>query len=416
MNLSPMSLNRLNRLNRSFSLASLRRLSVPALAVSVAVLLAACQTTPLTTPPVSQPPAKPTVQPGPAMRATTFSQLPGWGNDDLREAWPALQSSCSVLIRKSEWRAACGAAQQVNAGDLGFLRQYFETYFTPYQLFNPDGTDTGLVTGYYEPLLRGSRRRAGPYQTPLYQAPDDLLTIDMASVYPELKNLRLRGKVVGRKVVPYPTRAELMQGNNLAGKEIVWVDDPVEAFFLQVQGSGRVYLPESRETIRLAYADQNGRPYKSIGRYLVDKGEMELSQASAQNIKAWVQANPARKEELLNANPSYVFFKEEKLPDPSKGPKGAQGIPLTPQRSIAIDPQHVPLGAPVFLATTLPNSDRPLQRLVVAQDTGGAIRGVVRADYFWGFGDEAEDRAGSMKQRGMMWVLLPKGMNPPGGN
>lgn len=416
MNLSPMSLNRLNRLNRSFSLASLRRLSVPALAVSVAVLLAACQTTPLTTPPVSQPSTKPTAQPGPAMRATTFSQLPGWNNDDLREAWPALQSSCSVMIRKPEWRSACAAAQQVNASDLGFLRQYFETYFTPYQLFNPDGTDSGLVTGYYEPLLRGSRRRGGPYQTPLYQAPDDLLTIDMASVYPELKNLRLRGKVVGRKVVPYPTRAELMQGNNLAGKEIVWVDDPVEAFFLQVQGSGRVYLPESRETIRLAYADQNGRPYKSIGRYLVDKGEMELSQASAQNIKAWVRANPGRKDELLNANPSYVFFREEKLPDPSKGPKGAQGIPLTPQRSIAIDPQHVPLGAPVFLATTLPNSDRPLQRLVVAQDTGGAIRGVVRADYFWGFGDEAEDRAGAMKQRGMMWVLLPKGMNPPGGN
>ncbi|KAF1040239.1 MAG: Membrane-bound lytic murein transglycosylase A [Herbaspirillum frisingense] len=222
--------------------------------------------------------------------------------------------------------------------------------------------------------------------------------------------------MVGRKVVPYPTRGELMQSNSLAGKEIVWVDDPIEAFFLQVQGSGRVYLPESRETIRLAYADQNGRPYKSIGRYLVDKGEMELSQASAQNIKAWVQANPARKEELLNANPSYVFFREEKLPDPSKGPKGAQGIPLTPQRSITIDPQHVPLGAPVFLATTQPNSDRPLQRLVVAQDTGGAIRGVVRADYFWGFGDEAEDKAGSMKQRGMMWVLLPKGMNPPSGN
>ncbi len=410
MNLSPMSLNRFAKLS------TLRRLSVPAMAVSVAVLLAACQTTPLTTPAPSQPPSKPVAQPGPAMRATTFAQLPGWTNDDLREAWPALQSSCSVMIRKPEWRAACGAAQQVNANDLGFLRQYFETYFTPYQLFNPDGTDTGLVTGYYEPLLRGSRRRAGPYQTPLYQAPDDLLTIDMASVYPELKNLRLRGKVVGRKVVPYPTRAELMQGNSLSGKEIVWVDDPVEAFFLQVQGSGRVYLPESRETIRLAYADQNGRPYKSIGRYLVDKGEMELSQASAQNIKAWVQANPARKEELLNANPSYVFFKEEKLPDPSKGPKGAQGIPLTPQRSIAIDPQHVPLGAPVFLATTLPNSDRPLQRLVVAQDTGGAIRGVVRADYFWGFGDEAEDRAGAMKQRGMMWVLLPKGMTPPGGN
>ncbi|EJM97033.1 murein transglycosylase A [Herbaspirillum sp. YR522] len=406
-----MSLNRLPSNN------FIKRLSVTISTVSVAVLLAACQTTPPsssgTTTAGAPAPTKPGTPPGPTMRATSFAQLPGWNRDDLREAWPALQSSCSVMIRKPEWRAACGAAQQVNAADAGLLRAYFETYYTPYQLFNADGSDSGLVTGYYEPLLKGSRRRGGPYQTPLYQAPDDLLTIDMASAYPELKNLRLRGKIAGRKVVPYPSRAELMQSNALAGSELVWVDDPVEAFFLQVQGSGRVYLPETRETIRMAYADQNGRPYKSIGRYLVDKGEMELSQASAQNIKAWVKANPARKEELLNSNPSYVFFKEEKLPDPSKGPKGAQGIALTPQRSIAVDPQHVPLGAPVFLSTTLPNSERPLQRLVVAQDTGGAIRGVVRADYFWGFGDEAEDMAGAMKQRGAMWILLPKGMNVP---
>ena len=379
---------------------------------AAAVLLAACQTTPTS-------PAKPAEgiapQPGPAMRPVAFSQVPGWDEDDLRQAWPAVQSSCAVMVRKPEWRTACAAAERVNTADLGLLRAYFETYFTPYKLFNADGTDSGLVTGYYEPLLRGSRRRTGAYQTPLYQAPEDLLTIDLASVYPELKNLRLRGRVVGRKVVPYPSRGELTQSDALAGRELVWVDDPVEAFFLQVQGSGRVYLPETRETIRLAYADQNGRPYKSIGRYLVDKGEMPLSQASAQNIKAWVKANPARKDELLNANPSYVFFREEKLPDPNKGPKGAQGIPLTPQRSIAIDPQHVPLGAPVFLATTQPNSDAPLRRLVVAQDTGGAIRGAVRADFFWGFGDEAEDKAGAMKQRGMLWVLLPKGMMPPGG-
>ncbi|KAF1040240.1 MAG: hypothetical protein GAK35_03574 [Herbaspirillum frisingense] len=158
MNQSPMLLNRFTRVVR---FSALKRLSVPAMAVSVAVLLAACQTTPppaTTTPP----PGKPVAQPGPAMRATSFAQLPGWNDDDLREAWPALQSSCSALIRKPEWRAACSAAQQVNASDLGFLRSYFETYFTPYQLFNPDGTDTGLVTGYYEPLLKGSRRRAGP--------------------------------------------------------------------------------------------------------------------------------------------------------------------------------------------------------------------------------------------------------------
>ena len=200
----------------------------------------------------------------------------------------------------------------------------------------------------------------------------------------------------------------MSQSNLLAGKELLWVDDAIDAFFLQVQGSGRVQLADSKETVRVAYADQNGYPYKSIGRYLVDKGELKLEQASAQGIKAWLVANPARQQELLNANPSYVFFKEEKLPDPKKGPKGALGVALTAQRSIAVDPQYVPLGVPVFLSSTQPASEVPLQRLVMAQDTGGAIKNAVRADYFWGFGAEAGDKAGRMKQRAMMWVLLPK--------
>jgi membrane-bound lytic murein transglycosylase A len=346
------------------------------------------------------------------MQPSTFSALPGWARDDVREAWPAFMTSCSTLVKRADWKSVCTAARQVNAGDQNAVRAFFETYFTPYKVLNQDGSDNGLVTGYYEPLLRGARKRGGVYQTPLYRAPEDLLTIDLASVYPDLKNMRLRGRVVGNKVVPYPSRAELLQSHALSGKELVWVDDPVEAFFLQVQGSGRVFMPDSNETVRLAYADQNGHPYKSIGRYLVDKGEMTLAQASAQGIKAWVAANPARQQELLNVNPSYIFFKEEKLLDPSKGPKGALGVPLTGQRSIAVDPQFIPLGAPVFLATTQPNSDVLLQRLVLAQDTGGAIRGPVRADYFWGFGDEAGDKAGGMKQRGLMWVLLPTGVAP----
>jgi membrane-bound lytic murein transglycosylase A len=180
-----------------------------------------------------------------------------------------------------------------------------------------------------------------------------------------------------------------------------------------VQGSGRVQLADTKETIRVAYADQNGYPYKSIGRYLVANGELTLEQASAQGIKAWVAAHPTRQQELLNANPSYVFFKEEKIVDPSIGPKGALGVPLTPQRSIAVDAQFIPLGVPVFLATTWPNSDEALQKLVMAQDTGGAIRGAIRADYFWGFGDDAGEHAGRMKQSGMMWVLLPKSMVMP---
>jgi len=384
---------------------SFMRTSLTASAVIIILSLAAC-TTPAPQPQPITPPAaeKPAVQ---GLQKSNFAAMPGWDKDAIHEAWPAFMSSCSTLIRRNEWRAVCTAAHQVNGGDDDAMRAFFEANFTPYKVFNADGSDIGLVTGYYEPLLRGARKRGGVYQTPLYRAPDDLLTIELASVYPDLKGMRLRGRVVGNKVVPYFSRAELIQSGALTGKELVWVDDPVEAFFLQVQGSGRVYLSDTQETVRLAYADQNGYPYKSIGRYLVDKGEMTLSQASAQGIKAWAIANPSRQNELLDANPSYVFFKEEKISDPSKGPKGALGVPLTGLRSIAVDAQHIPLGAPVFLATTQPNSDVPLQRLVLAQDTGGAIRGAVRADYFWGFGNEAGDKAGAMKQRGMMWVLLP---------
>jgi membrane-bound lytic murein transglycosylase A len=272
-----------------------------------------------------------------------------------------------------------------------------------------------MITGYYEPLLRGSRSRGGAFQTALYRSPEDLLTIDLASLYPELKNMRLRGRVAGNKVVPYFSRAEMGLKETLAGKELMWVDNAIDAFFLQVQGSGRVYLEDSKETVRVAYADQNGHPYKSIGRYLIDRGELKLEQASAQGIMAWAAANPARQQELLNANPSFVFFREEKLADPAMGPKGALGVPLTSQRSMAIDPQFIPLGAPVFLSTTQPNSDVPLRRLMVAQDTGGAIRGAVRADFFWGFGAEAGEKAGKMKQTGLLWVLLPKQIVAPSG-
>jgi membrane-bound lytic murein transglycosylase A len=210
---------------------------------------------------------------------------------------------------------------------------------------------------------------------------------------------------------------------------LLWVDDPVDLFFLQIQGSGRVRL-DTGELVRVGYADQNGQPYRSIGRYLVEQGELKLEQASMQGIKAWGAANPAKLEALLNQNPSYVFFRE--LPkaegaqgsaagpmtaagpvatgDPvtTGGPVGALGVALTPERSIAVDPRHIPLGAPVFLATTWPNSTQPLQRLVLAQDTGGAIRGAVRADYFWGFGEAAGAQAGRMRQSARMWVLLPR--------
>ncbi|SDH12941.1 membrane-bound lytic murein transglycosylase A [Duganella sp. OV458] len=341
------------------------------------------------------------------MVPASFAALPGWEKDDVRAAWPAFTSSCSVLVKQATWKEACTVARSVNGNDDKAIRTFFETFLEPNQVIAPDGASDGLVTGYYEPLLHGSRKKGGAYQTPLYKVPDDMVTIDLAGVYPELKGMRLRGKLVGKKVVPYATRADI-ESASFSGKELLWVDDPVESFFLQVQGSGRVQLSETGETVRVAYADQNGHPYKSIGKYLVEKGELTVEQASAQGIKAWVAGHPTRMQELFNVNPSYVFFREEKLPDPKVGPKGSLGVPLTPQRSIAIDATQLPQGAPVFLSTTMPNSDIPLQRLVMAQDTGGAIRGAIRVDYFFGFGAEAAENAGRMKQRGNIWVLLPK--------
>jgi len=392
----------------------------------VALSLAACTTTPLppaqapapaVTPPVTPPVAPPTVPPvvppvppKPAalqMVPTTFASLPGWDKDDVRAAWPAFMSSCSVLVKQPNWKESCTIARTVNGSDEQAIRTFFEAFMEPNQVIAPDGATDGLITGYYEPLLRGARKKGGPYQTPLYKVPDDMLTIDLASVYPELKGMRLRGKLVGKKVVPYATRADIEKAD-FSGKELLWVDDPVESFFLQVQGSGRVQLTDTQETVRVAYADQNGHPYKSIGKYLVEKGELTLEQASAQGIKAWIAGHPTRMQELFNVNPSYVFFREERLPDPKVGPKGSLGVPLTPSRSVAVDATQLPLGAPVFLSTTMPNSDIPLQRLVMAQDTGGAIRGAIRVDYFFGFGTEASENAGRMKQRGNVWVLLPK--------
>ena len=403
------------------------RLSLLVSCGAVALALSACTTTPsvpLTpakppaiTPSVVNPvPAKPAAPEAkdakdvqaPVFTPVSFAALPGWGRDDMRAAWPAFMASCGVLVKRPDWKESCTIARQVNADSDKAIRQFFEAFFVPNQVVAADGTNSGLVTGYYEPLLHGARKRGGPYQTPLYKVPDDLVTVDLASVYPELKNMRLRGKLVGKKVVPYATRADIERATSVTGKELMWVDDEVEAFFLQVQGSGRVQLTDTQETVRVAYADQNGHPYQSIGRYLVDKGELTMSQASAQGIKAWIAGHPTRKDELFNANPSYVFFKEERLPDPKVGPKGALGVPLTPQRSVAIDSRYVPLGVPVFLSTTQANSDIPMQRLVMAQDTGGAIRGPIRVDYFFGFGAEAAENAGRMKQSGMVWLLLPK--------
>nr|WP_314547580.1 murein transglycosylase A [uncultured Massilia sp.] len=356
--------------------------------------------------PVTVPPQPPAPPPAPLFTPVAFDVLPGWRQDDLRQAWPAFQASCRALASKPDWKTVCAAGRTVDASDGEAIRRYFETYFVPNLVRSADGADAGLITGYYEAALRGARKRGGAYQTPLYKVPDDLITVDLASVYPNLKGMRLRGRLSGKTVVPYGTRAEIERAR-IPGKELLWVDDPVEAFFLEVQGSGRVEL-DGGETVRVAYADQNGHPYKAIGRWLVEQGELTSAEATAQGIRAWIAAHPQRRQELLNVNPSYIFFREERLPDPSVGPKGALGVPLTPSRSAAIDPAFLPLGAPLFLSTTEADSEVPMQRLVMGQDTGGAIKGAVRADFFFGFGAQAADNAGRMKQRGQIWALLPK--------
>ncbi len=345
-----------------------------------------------------------------------WEDIDGLASDDLSAAWPAWLQSCTTLKNKAPWQAACSAASALKQPSNALIIDYLTNYFNVFTAGNADGTQTGLITGYYEPLLKGSRSKSNRYMYPLYKQPADLITVDLAEVYPELKGKRVRGKLVGnkqegQKLIPYATRADIdATPSPLAGNELAWVDDIVDVFFLQVQGSGLVQL-ENGKQLHVGYADQNGQAYNSIGRVLIERGEISKDQASMQGIKNWARANPSKLRDLLNANPSYVFFRE--LPAGLSGPLGALGVPIAAERSVAVDPKYVPLGAPVFLSTTLPNSTNPLKRLMVAQDTGGAIKGGVRADFFWGAGDNAGKQAGAMKQQGKIWVLLPKGFVLP---
>lgn len=290
--------------------------------------------------------------------------------------------------------------------DPTMVKFFLEQHLQPWEIVG-----RGMATGYYEPIVHGAKSQGGDYQWPMYAPPKDLLTIDLGSVYPELAGKRVRGKVEGNKVVPYDTRGEITASSDKP-PVIAWLNDPVEAFFLQVQGSGRVQLDSGR-SIRLAYADHNGLAYTSIGRWLADQGELPLAQTSMQNIKAWAQQNPHRINEMLNVNEAMVFFREERISDSIAGPKGAYSIPLVAQRTVAVDPEYVPLGSPLYLATTYPSSNAPLEKVVFAQDTGGAIKGAARVDFFWGSGDEAGEQAGRMKQDTQLWVLWPVGMGEP---
>jgi membrane-bound lytic murein transglycosylase A len=362
----------------------------------VILLFVACSWSPRPEgPPVSIPPLVP----------VAWSQVEGWQEDDPRLVLDAFQKSCSALRYRQEWQQVCAEVTTLSHRSEAEVRTFFESRFAPYQLSKPDNDRIGMVTGYYVPDLRGSRQPSPDFPYPIYRRPDDLLVIDLSDAYPELGKYRLRGRLDEQRVVPYWDRAEIEGDRHpLAGHELLWVEDPVELFFLHIQGSGRILFEDGSRSM-VNYAGQNGHPYRSVSQWLIKQEIMTRDEMSMQNIKTWARDNPSQVGDLLNTNPSYIFFRE--APGDPESPPGALGVPLTPGRSVAVDRRYTTLGAPVFLATTWPNTDRPLNRLMMAQDTGGAIKGPVRADFFWGMGDDAGSEAGRMKQPLKMWVLLP---------
>ncbi|TNF71995.1 MAG: murein transglycosylase [Acidobacteria bacterium] len=359
------------------------------------------------------------------LEAVELADLPGWEEDLLAEALPALRRSCEVVngwtdadtdngdtfgaaLRLEHWQGICVRLGELGPGDEEPLRALIASELRPYAVSNR-GEPEGLFTGYYEPTLAGSRRPTERYRFPLYRRPPELVTVNLGDFREDLRGRRLAGRVEDGALSPYLDRFEIEAGG-LADRELelAWVDDPYDAFFLHVQGSGRVELEEGG-FLRVGYAGQNGHPYFAIGRALVDSGVMTLEEVSLQSIRAWLEANPEEAPEVLAQNPSFVFFRELE----EEGPVGSLGVVLTPERSLAVDSTFVPLGLPVWVDTAAPAGDpdapdRAFRRLMVAQDTGGAIRGPVRGDIFWGPGQIAAHISGHMKHPGRLWLLLPR--------
>ncbi|MGH6899545.1 MAG: murein transglycosylase A [Geminicoccaceae bacterium] len=362
------------------------------------------------------------------LRPIAYEQLIGWRADDPREALSAFRRSCAKLDQHGaatpmgpdpwfgeigDWRLVCADAATVAEGSADQARDFFEDHFSPYLVADGDDPE-GLFTGYYEPLLFGSRHFGGAYTVPLHRPPDDLVRVDLARFNPQLAGYAIYGRVQGGQFVPYYSRADIATGM-LAGRglELLWVDDPIDKFFLQIQGSGQVQLDDG-SLIRVGYASQNGHPYRAIGRDLIEIGGLTREEVSLPTIKAWLEAHPGDASHIMARNRSYIFFEERPELGPDDGPLGAQGVSLTAGRSLAVDRRYIPFGVPVWLDTTAPwpDGEGPLRRLMVAQDTGGAIKGVVRGDVFWGAGARAEAIAGHMKSRGRYAVLLPRTLIP----
>lgn len=336
-----------------------------------------------------------------------WDDLPAVSDSDLQAGFNAWYSACARLASDPVWKGPCSAATQVPPTTTA-IRDFLKTELQVYALRSADRSKHGLITGYYEPIYRGSLERTEETAVPVHGVPDDLVVVALDSLYPELKGKRLRGRLEGRTLKPYDDAATIArQGVN--APVLAWLSDPMDLQFLQIQGSGRIQLDNGQQ-LRIGYADQNGHPYKPVGRWLVEQGQLKKEDVTMGRIHDWARANPDRVPELLASNPSYVFF--SRRPDSNEGPRGSLNVPLTAGYSVAIDRKVIPLGSLLWLSTTRPDGSAVV-RPVAAQDTGGAIAGEVRADLFWGTGTEAGELAGNMKQQGEIWLLWPKGVALP---
>jgi len=401
--------------------------------LGLAVLLASCAAPPEPSAPSPAPsPVVPKIEEPPVVskvkvRLRTFAALNGWAKDQHGEALKAFQKSCTRLLtlpatRKlavngavnsgtvQDWKPACLVAATLSVQEHLSAKQFFETWFLPYEVQDSQ-TPNGLFTGYYEPELKGSLVQGGAYQIPLLARPTDLVSVNMGSFDKDLGGNTIWGRVKNGRLRPYPNRTAIEAGAlGPLTKPIMWVDSSVDAFFLHIQGSGRVRLANG-DIKRVGFAGKNGQPYKSVGRVLIDSGEIPANRLTMDAIRNWVDARPVEGAKLLQKNPSYIFFRILK----GDGPIGAQGVALTAGRSLAIDRRYLPLGVPLWLETHEPlNKNIPFQRLMVAQDTGGAIKGMVRGDIFFGAGARATKRAGNMKRPGRYFILLPHSVQPHG--
>jgi len=398
---------------------------VPA-AFAVLILLAACAEQP----PPALPPPTATAAPAGGEHLTLtqvdFTALPGWRDDAQGEAIVALKRSCARLVElpatqpighdgtagsAGDWLGPCGALRDLDISNNDVVRAYFETWFAPFRASATDGKADGLFTGYYEAELKGSLTKQGKFKIPLYARPDDLLAIDLAPFEADLAGRRIWGRLDGNRLVPYWTRAEI-DGGALGERAhpLIWVDDAVDAHILSIQGSGRIALPDGG-VVRVGFDGTNGRTFLGLTRILLDAGKLAPDQSTMPETRAWLEAHPAEAAALMEKNPRYIFFRMIE----GDGPVGAEGVPLTPQRSLAVDTRFVPLGVPLWLATTLPDG-APFRHAMVAQDTGAAIKGPVRGDIFWGTGAAAFAQAGRMKNRGTIYLLLPRKRSVPVAN